>query len=146
MWSQRWLSTDTLDHDPHNAVDRFLDGEFRLRLAPQRFVRTNNAGQAKTGLLTSGMRWVLIYELVDDYLERRVALREEHLRLARAAHDRGELLLAGALADPHDRALLVFAGDGPDIATAFALADPYVIRGLVTSWTVRQWDEVLEAR
>jgi uncharacterized protein YciI len=91
------------------------------------------------------MRWVLIYELVDDYLERRSALRSEHLGLARAAHERGELLLAGALADPYDRALLVFAGDRPDVAEDFARADPYVTNGLVTSWTVRQWNEVLEA-
>ena len=76
----------------------------------------------------------------------RAALREEHLALARAAQDRGELLLAGALADPYDRALLVFAGDGSDVAEAFARADPYVIQGLVTSWTVRQWNEVLEVQ
>lgn len=90
------------------------------------------------------MRWVLIYELVDDYVERRVALRSAHLDLARAAHDRGELLLAGAFADPYDRALLVFAGERPGTAEAFALVDPYVINGLVTSWSVRQWNEVLE--
>ena len=90
------------------------------------------------------MRWVLIYELVDDYLARRDALRTEHLGLARAAHDRGELLLAGALADPYDRALLVFAGESAEVAEAFARADPYVVNGLVTSWTVRQWNEVLE--
>jgi uncharacterized protein YciI len=90
------------------------------------------------------MRWVLIYDLVDDYLERRPALRADHLALARAAHDRGELLLAGALADPHDRALLIFAGDSPADAEAFAAADPYVKNGLVASWTVRQWNEVLE--
>ena len=72
-------------------------------------------------------------------------LREDHLALARAAHERGELLLAGALADPYDRALLVFAGDGPGVAEAFAAADPYVTAGLVASWTVRQWNEVLES-
>ena len=88
--------------------------------------------------------WVLIYELVDDYVERRAALRSEHLELARAAHDRGELLLAGALADPYDRALLVFTGERGEVAEAFASADPYVRNGLVTSWTVRRWNEVLE--
>ena len=91
------------------------------------------------------MRWMLIYELVDDYLERRGALRVEHLALARAAHDRGELLLAGALADPYDRAVLVFAGESADAAAAFAAADPYVTNGLVTSWIVRRWNELLEA-
>ena len=92
------------------------------------------------------MRWVLCYELVDDSLERRAPLREAHLRLAREAHERGELLLAGALADPSDRALLIFAGDSPAAAEAFARADPYVREGLVTSWRVRQWNEVLEDR
>lgn len=33
--------------DWHTAVDRLLDDEFGLRLAPQRFVRTKNMGQAK---------------------------------------------------------------------------------------------------
>lgn len=92
------------------------------------------------------MRWVLCYELVDDYLERRAPLREAHLRLAREGHERGELLLAGALADPSDRALLIFAGDSPAAAEAYARADPYVREGLVTSWRVRQWNEVLEDR
>lgn len=46
--------------------------------------------------------------------------------------------------DPYDRALLVFAGEHKDAAEAFARADPYVINGLVTAWTVRQWNEVLE--
>jgi uncharacterized protein YciI len=51
---------------------------------------------------------VLEYTLADDYLQRRAALREEHLALLRAAHERGELLMAGALPDPYDRALLVW--------------------------------------
>ena len=33
------------------------------------------------------MRWVLIYELVDDDLERRAELRAEHLGMARAPPD-----------------------------------------------------------
>jgi uncharacterized protein YciI len=82
---------------------------------------------------------LLMYDLVDDYLERRPAFREEHLALAREAHARGELLLAGALSDPTDMAVLLFRGDGPEAARRFAEADPYVRAGLVKRWRVRPW-------
>ena len=88
------------------------------------------------------MHLVLEYALVDDYLERRAALREEHLALARAAHERGELLLAGALADPYDRALLVWTAPS-EVVEQFVAADPYVRHGLVTGWTVRGWNVVV---
>ena len=88
------------------------------------------------------MHLLLEYELADDYLERRAALREEHLALARAAHGRGELLLAGALPDPHDRALLVWTADRA-VVERFAADDPYVVHGLVTGWSVRPWDVVV---
>jgi hypothetical protein len=89
--------------------------------------------------------WLLFYDVVDDYVERRTPLRAEHLGLARAAHERGELLLAGALADPPDGAVLVFAGDDASVAEDFAAADPYVRNGLVTSWRVRAWTVVVGA-
>lgn len=89
------------------------------------------------------VHWILFYDLVDDYLERRAPLRDEHLALARAAHDRGELVAAGALADPPDAAVLVFQGDSPAAAEAFAVADPYVANGLVSGWRVRPWTVVL---
>jgi uncharacterized protein YciI len=85
------------------------------------------------------MHYLLIYELAPDYLERRGALRAAHLRLAWAAHDRGELVMGGALTDPVDRALLLFEGDSPDVASRFAEQDPYVTNGLVSAWQVRQW-------
>ena len=85
---------------------------------------------------------LLEYELAEDYLQRRAALREDHLALARAAHERGELLLAGALPDPHDRALLVWTADR-DVVERFAASDPYVVHGLVTAWSVRRWDVVV---
>ena len=86
---------------------------------------------------------VLEYALVEDYLERRAGLREEHLALARQAQQRGELLLAGALADPVDRALLVWATEDRALVTSFAENDPYVRHGLVTEWTVRPWNVVV---
>ena len=85
---------------------------------------------------------VLEYTLADDYLERRAALREEHLALAQAAHDRGELLLAGALPDPYDRALLVWTAPR-EVVERFAQQDPYVVNGLVTAWAVRPWNVVI---
>jgi uncharacterized protein YciI len=88
---------------------------------------------------------VLEYTLVADYLDRRGQFRDEHLQLARAAHDRGELLLAGALADPADRALLVWQVEDAAVVKAFAAADPYVTNGLVTEWSVRPWTVVVGA-
>jgi uncharacterized protein YciI len=86
---------------------------------------------------------LLEYDLADDYLERRGPLREEHLGLARAAHARGDLLLAGALGEPPDRALLVWTTDDRGVVEAFATADPYVRAGLVRSWSVRPWTVVV---
>src|SRR6516165_1455171 len=87
--------------------------------------------------------FALFYEVVDDFVARRAAYREEHLRLAREAHRRGELLLAGALTDPADRALLIFHAADRSVAEVFARNDPYVIRGLVTRWEVRPWTVVI---
>jgi hypothetical protein len=87
--------------------------------------------------------FVLQYELVEDYLERRPAFRGEHLRLAQEAHERGELALAGALAEPTDRALLVFRAADRDAAETFARNDPYVANGLVKRWEVRGWTVVI---
>jgi uncharacterized protein YciI len=85
---------------------------------------------------------VLEYALVDDYVQRRAALREEHLRLAHEAHERGELLLAGALPDPFDRALFVWTAPR-EVVERFAEQDPYVRQGLVKGWTVRPWNVVV---
>ncbi len=85
---------------------------------------------------------VLEYTLADDYLERRAALRDDHLALARAAHERGELLMAGALPDPYDRALLVWTAPR-EVVERFVAQDPYAVHGLVTGWTIRDWNVVI---
>jgi uncharacterized protein YciI len=89
------------------------------------------------------MHYVLFYELAADYLERRGPLRDEHLALAWEAHARGELVLAGALTDPFDRAVFLFQGDSTRPAEAFAAADPYVRHGLVRAWQARHWMTVV---
>lgn len=89
------------------------------------------------------MHYLLCYELAPDYLDRRAEFRNPHLQLAWQAQERGELVLAGALSDPADMAMLVFQGDSPDVAERFAKADPYVTHGLVVSYKVRLWNTVV---
>ena len=87
--------------------------------------------------------YVLEYEVVDRFAERRAPFREEHLRLVRDAHANGELVKAGALGDPPNGALLVFRAASPAEAEAFARRDPYVTNGVVTRWKVRPWNVVI---
>ena len=87
--------------------------------------------------------YLLFYDLVGDYLERRPEFRHEHLALAEAAHDRGELLLAGALVDPADRTVLVWRTEDPSVVEDFVRRDPYVANGLVAHWSVRPWTVVI---
>jgi uncharacterized protein len=82
-------------------------------------------------------------EVVPDFFARRALFREEHLGLARAAHARGELVLAGALADPPDGALLIFKGNDSKAAEEFVHKDPYVLNGLVKRWEIRPWTVVV---
>ncbi len=87
--------------------------------------------------------FALIYELVDDYIARRATFRQEHLCLAKAAQERGEIVLAGAFAEPCDRALLIFRAADGSAAESFARQDPYVLNGLVKRWEVRPWTVVI---
>jgi len=89
------------------------------------------------------MHYLMFYELSSDYLERRGQFRTEHLTLAWASADRGEMVLGGALADPADTAVILFEGDSPAVAERFAAADPYVKNGLVKRWYVRPWTTVV---
>ncbi|NHC13914.1 YciI-like protein [Motilibacter deserti] len=86
---------------------------------------------------------LLEYALVVDYVERRAPLRDEHLGLARAAADRGELVLGGALSEPADRALLVWDVEDRAVVEAFVEQDPYVREGLVLEWSIRPWTTVV---
>lgn len=89
------------------------------------------------------MYLVLQYDFVDDYLERRGVFRDDHLALARAAHESGDLLLAGAFTDPADAGLLVWATDDRAVAERFVEQDPYVTNGLVLRWRIRSWNVVV---
>lgn len=89
------------------------------------------------------MHYVLIYETTADYLERRGQYRAEHLALAWQWAETGELLLGGAMGEPVERAMLLFACDSPEVPANFARLDPYVRHGLVAHWRVMPWHTVV---
>jgi uncharacterized protein YciI len=89
------------------------------------------------------VHYLLFYDVVDDYITRRVPLRPAHLAYAHPFVQRGELILGGALASPPDAAILLFQGDSPDVVEAFARGDPYVRDGIVRRGWIREWTTVI---
>lgn len=88
------------------------------------------------------MHYLLFYDTVPDYLERRKPYRKEHLARAEKAHKEGLLVMAGAL-QPPEGAVLVCRADSAAPVEDFAKSDPYVKHGVVKSWRVREWAVVI---
>ena len=57
-------------------------------------------------------------------------------------HARGSLLMAGPVMDGSGRAFGVFTSRAA--AEEFIADDPFVVHGVVSSWTVAEWKEVLD--
>ena len=91
------------------------------------------------------MYFLLFYDYGENILERRAPFRESHLALVNEYVDRGEIILAGAFADPVDGAVLVFKTEGPSRVEEFVSRDPYVANGLVTRNRFREWTVVAGA-
>ena len=89
--------------------------------------------------------YALIYYLVDDFVTKRTEFRPEHLALVRAANERGDLVMAGPMGEPIERAMLVFRGADRSVAENFARVNPYVLKGLATRWEVLPWTVVVGA-
>ena len=89
------------------------------------------------------MYFALFYDVVPNYVERRQPYRAAHLAYAERAHQSGQLVMAGAFANPADGGLFVFRAEDKSAAEKFAENDPYVLNGLVTAWRVRDWTVVI---
>lgn len=88
--------------------------------------------------------FILFYEYVADYLDKRTPFRPAHFALCQQAAARGDLFLAGACADAGEPlGVLVFQVTDRKTVEDFAKADPYVINGIATSWQVREWTTVI---
>jgi uncharacterized protein YciI len=91
------------------------------------------------------LHYLLFYEAAADYEEGRKPFRAAHLAHARAAVERGDVVLGGALANPIDGAVILFRGQSSAAAEQFARTDPYVVNGVVRRWYVREWTTVVGA-
>jgi uncharacterized protein YciI len=91
------------------------------------------------------MHYLLFYEKAPDHADREPPLQAAHRAHVQTAIDRGELVLGGPLTEPADgsQVLVLFRGDSPTVAQAFAKADPYVVHGVVTRWHVRAWETMV---
>ncbi len=86
--------------------------------------------------------WALTYDYVPGILERRAPHREAHLAHVAAWHERGDLVVAGALGDPPRGAFFAFEVSGAERVEEFVGADPYVDAGLVAGRRVEPWTVV----
>ncbi len=86
--------------------------------------------------------FVLTYDVVDDFVDKRTPFRPAHLQEVRNAHQRGDLVMAGALGEPAE-ALLVFRVSDRAVVENFATNDPYVKSGIVKAWKIRPWTVVV---
>lgn len=89
------------------------------------------------------MHFLLSYDFVPEYLERRDEFRDAHLAHVQSAVDRGELILGGAFANLEEGAALIFKADALKVAADFAKSDPYQVNGLVAFWRVRELTTVV---
>ena len=90
------------------------------------------------------MKYVMSYRAVEDFLPRARENGPAHVARLHEFHDRGVLLMAGTLDEPMDGdAMAVFTSR--EAAEEFVAGDPFVRNGVVASWTVRPWNEVLQA-
>lgn len=86
------------------------------------------------------MRYVLIYDSADDVAQTAPVHFAAHRARWQEFEADGTLLLIGPYSD-QSGALAVFTTR--EAAEEFAHGDPFVLNGVVRSWSVKEWAEAL---
>lgn len=88
------------------------------------------------------MKYVLLYHSTPDFLEKVPAHIDAHRALWGTFYADKRLLMVGPFADPPlGDAMAVFTTR--EAAEEFVRLDPFVANGVVSVWTIREWQEVL---
>eukprot|EP00586_Coscinodiscus_wailesii_P003761 CAMPEP_0172480490 /NCGR_PEP_ID=MMETSP1066-20121228/5655_1 /TAXON_ID=671091 /ORGANISM="Coscinodiscus wailesii, Strain CCMP2513" /LENGTH=127 /DNA_ID=CAMNT_0013241845 /DNA_START=98 /DNA_END=481 /DNA_ORIENTATION=+ len=109
-------------------------------ITPQITRKTTNTGSFHTTTALSAKKYLLNYSYIPQVLEKRGPFREEHLALAtELSRSGGPTGVVGE--EVPTGALFVF--DDEESAKEFASKDPYVANGIVTDWSVAEWNVVI---
>jgi uncharacterized protein YciI len=89
------------------------------------------------------MKHVMTYRAVEDFLPLAQTHFPAHVERLREFHGRGVLLMVGTFDEPmNGDAMGIFTSR--EAAEEFIAGDPFVLNGVVASWSVRPWDEILQ--
>ncbi len=87
------------------------------------------------------MKYVLSYRSGPDVATK----APQHFAAHRSHWDRfrhdGTLLMIGPFSDPGEGAMGIFTTK--EAAAEFAQGDPFVLEGVVSEWTIREWMEAI---
>lgn len=89
----------------------------------------------------AGNKAVVFYEASPNVMQLAPVHFPAHKARLDAFHARGELIAVGPYLDPRDGSLAVFSD--LTAAAAFVAEDPFVLEGVVSKHTVKEWREVL---
>jgi uncharacterized protein YciI/uncharacterized protein YndB with AHSA1/START domain len=115
--------------------------------APAREMRESMAAQTGWGVTldnfarVAGNKAVVFYEAAPNVMELAPLHFPAHKARLDAFQARGELLAVGPYLDPREGSLAVFVDR--TAAEAFVAEDPFVINGVVSKYTVKEWREIL---
>ena len=87
------------------------------------------------------MKYVSFYESAPDVAVKAPIYIEAHRAHIAEFHGRGVLLLVGTLGNPPEGAMGVFTSR--EAAEEFIRDDPFVLNGVVASWQIKEWNEIL---
>ncbi len=89
-----------------------------------------------------GSKYVLLYQSAEDVLEKAPTHFPAHSERLQEFHARGSLLMVGTFGDPQNEgSMAIFTTR--QAAEEFVAGDPFVINGVVRSWEIREWNEML---
>jgi uncharacterized protein YciI len=89
------------------------------------------------------MKYVVFYEPSEDILTCGPEVMPAHRARIDEFHGRGTLLMIGTFDNPQvNGAMGLFTSR--EAAEEFAKDDPFVLSGVVRSWRIQEWNEILQ--